>query len=262
MAARKHTTPTAKKDRALKMFVETDKSQAAIAATVGVDPSQISLWIREAGLRGKRKKKVKRTKPGALKNTIIEMLNAGDAPADIVRKLKCDNGNVYRIRAQLAAGQIQATKPSPAKKAGSKKRGKTHHAHPRCPHCGYAMYKWMPKKPNVGASTKYPFAWCRNKECDKYGVDQVKKASKKASNRGWVAKVKKGAKVLAGEFVANRPPRAGSSIPSGEIPASRVLEGAERMRFEHLSSTVEILRSSALLRVLFRDLLDRLDTEG
>ena len=49
-------------------------------------------------------------------------------------------------------------------------RGGNHPKHPKCPHCNKALYKVMEK----GKHSKKddPFCYCRNENCDFYGVKQ------------------------------------------------------------------------------------------
>lgn len=50
-------------------------------------------------------------------------------------------------------------------------RGGNHPKHPKCPHCGKALYKTMEKgKPS---KKEEPFCYCRNEACEFYGTVQT-----------------------------------------------------------------------------------------
>lgn len=50
-------------------------------------------------------------------------------------------------------------------------RGGNHPKHPKCPHCGKALYKTMEKgKPS---KKEQPFCYCRNEACEFYGTVQT-----------------------------------------------------------------------------------------
>jgi len=58
-----------------------------------------------------------------------------------------------------------------------------HPAHPKCPECGRAMFKWMGVNSEYANKTpkkEDPWAYCRNKACSLFGEDQSESTPKKA----------------------------------------------------------------------------------
>jgi hypothetical protein len=86
-------------------------------------------------------------------------------------------------KAEKAVKKVE-TKAAPKAKAPKKADGHgptVHAAHPRCK-CEKALYKWMGVvcDPNSKPAGKEdPYAFCRNKECDLYGVNQADKSTTK-----------------------------------------------------------------------------------
>lgn len=64
-----------------------------------------------------------------------------------------------------------------------------HPKHPRCPHCGKALYKTIKKGGLTNKSDSW--GWCRNVDCSHYLVDQAKKKSKKSVPVGVKKPIKK-----------------------------------------------------------------------
>lgn len=144
--------------------VKEGESSKAIAKRLKVGESTVTSWRSGSPLAGKQKNK-----------TIT------DQRAAKVLKLVADHSDWSREKIGRNAGISGASvarvvngvgRFGKMKAPGSEGKSRAHPVHPKCPHCDYALYKWMPNKPNVGASTKYPYAYCRNDQCKKYGVNQ------------------------------------------------------------------------------------------
>ncbi len=146
--------------------VKEGKSSKAIAKRLKVGESTVTSWRSASSLSGNQKNKTITDQQAA--RVLKLVADHGDWSHErIGKKAGISGASVARIaNGEGRFGKIKAAKSK------NKARGSTHLAHPKCPHCQYALFKWMPGKPNVGASTKYPYAWCRNKKCKKHGVNQ------------------------------------------------------------------------------------------